>query len=158
MRAFVAALFLFVMVVSCGGSRPASSTSGGHGLHSNPCDYLSTTDFKQTLGMSLVGFRAGTACTYRDQRGDTCQVTVVNSAGQYATSRTVAAGYGTVETLAVGDQGFYSSQAQTPGVWIFDIGLMKSGNFAGAVCGGQLGTTDPKPRAVRLADLIASRI
>lgn len=154
MRVLVAALF-FVTVVSCGGGTNAASA---HQLRSSPCDYLSTTDFKQTLGMSMSGSRAGVACTYRDPRGDTCQVTVISGATQYAASKKAAAGYGTVQALAVGDQGFYSSQPQTPGVWIFDFGLMQSGDFAGAVCGGQLGSTDPKPRAVKLADLIASRI
>jgi len=120
---------------------------------------LSTADFKQTLGMSLAGYREGAACTYRDPRGNTCQVTVAdNTSGQYAASRAAAAVYGTVQAVAVGDEGYYTSQPQTPGVWIFDFGLMKSGNFAGAVCGGQLGTSDPKPRALLLAELIASRI
>ena len=157
MRGLVASL-LVVMVVSCGGGRPAASTSPGHGLLSNPCDYLTTSDFKITLGMAMTGYRAGAACSYRDLRGNTCQVTVVGGVGQYAASRNEAAGYGPVQALAVGDQGFYTSQRQTSGVWIFDFGLMKGGDFAGAVCGGQLGTSDPKPRAVRLADLIASRI
>lgn len=157
MRGLVASL-LVVMVVSCGGSRPAASMPAGHGLHSNPCDYLTTTDFKLTLGMAMTGYRAGAACSYRDLRGNTCQVTVVAGDGQYAASRHEAAGYGSVQALAVGDRGFYSSQQQSAGVWIFDFGYLKGGDFAGAVCGGQLGTTDPKPRALLLADLIASRI
>lgn len=157
MRGLVASL-LVVMVVSCGGSRPAASTAGDHALRSNPCDYLTAADFKLTLGMAMAGYRAGTACSYRDPRGNTCQVTVVAGAGQYAVSRNQAAGYGPLQPLAVGDEGFYTSQRQTPGAWIFDFGLMKGGDFAGALCGGELGTTDPKPRALLLADLIASRI
>ncbi|HET7467301.1 MAG TPA: hypothetical protein VFL29_11590 [Candidatus Dormibacteraeota bacterium] len=157
MRVAVAAL-LFATIVSCGVSSGASATPSGAGLLSNPCGYLTTADFQDTLGLPLQGYRAGQACAYRDQHGNTCQVTVIGDAGQYATSKTAAGQYGDVEAMAAGEQGFYSAKAQTPGVWIFDFGFMKAGAFAGAVCGARFGASNPKPQAVRLANLIASRI
>ena len=60
--------------------------------------------------------------------------------------------------LAAGDRSFYSAQPQSPGVWIFDLGLMKSGAFASALCGARFGSSNPKQQAARLGNLIASRL
>ena len=155
MRQAVAAI-LFVTVVSCGGG--SSSTSSGAGLLSDPCGYLTASDFQDTLGLPLQGYRAGQSCAYRDQHGNTCQVTVLPDSGQYAISKKAAAQYGALETIDAGEQGFYSAQAQLPGVWIFDFGFMKSSAFAGALCGARFGTSNPKPQAMRLANRIASRL
>src|SRR5712691_10224222 len=136
---FALAAVLFVTVMSCGGTSTASAPSPA-GLLSNPCSYLSKADFQQTLGLSLEGYRAGQACGYRDARGNTCQV------------------YGAVESLGAGDRSFYSAQPQSPGVWIFDLGLMKGPAFATALCGARFGSSNPKPQAARLGNLIASRL
>jgi hypothetical protein len=140
--------------VSCGGSSQPAATSG-NGLQSNPCGFVSTSDFKSTLGLPLVGYRSGESCSYRDQTGDTCQVTVRSDIGQYASSNRAAASYGALETLNAGSGGFYSAQSKTPGVWIFDFGFMKGNAFAGALCGARFGAGNPKPRVELLAGLIA---
>lgn len=152
----VLAAFVFVAVVACGASSP--SAGAGVNLRSNPCDYLSTSDFKTALGLPLAGYRSGAACSYRDKFGDTCQVTVASGDGLYEPSKTAAAQYGAVESLAAGDRGFYSAQLTAPGVWLFDFGLMKNGAFAGAVCGARFGASNPRVQASRLAGLIASRL
>src|SRR5216683_298485 len=131
MRAALAAV-LFVTVMSCGGTSTAATPSPA-GLLSNPC-------------------------SYRDSRGDTCQVTVLADTGQFAASQATASRYGVVENLGAGDKSFYSAQLQSPGVWIFDLGLMKGGAFASALCGARFGSSNPKPQAARLGNLIASRL
>src|SRR5713226_9223958 len=156
MRVALAAV-LFLTVMSCGGTSTAATPSPA-GLLSNPCSYLSKADFQQTLGLSLEGYRAGQACGYRDTRGNTCQVTVLADTGQYAASQETAAKYGAVGTLGAGDRSFYSAQLQTPGVWIFDLGLMKGPAFASALCGARFGSSNPQPQAARLGNLIASRL
>lgn len=155
MRVMLAA-FVFVTAVACGVSGPATGT--GSNIRSNPCDYLSTSDFKSTLGLPLTGYRSGAVCSYRDQRGNTCQVTVASGTGLYEPSKTAAAKYGAVESLPAGDQGFYSAQPTAPGVWLFDFGFMKNGAFAGALCGARFGVSNPRARAAKLAGLIASRL
>ena len=157
MRLAVAVL-LFATVVSCGASGHATAAPSGTGLLSDPCGYLTTSDFQDAIGLPLQGLRSGPSCAYRDQHGNTCQVTVTGETGKFATSRTAAGQYGAVEAMAAGEQGFYSAKAQTPGVWIFDFGFMKAGMFAGAVCGARFGASNPKPQAERLANLIASRL
>ena len=154
---FALAAVLFVTVMSCGGTSTAATPSPA-GLLSNPCSYLSKADFQQTLGLSLEGYRAGQACGYRDARGNTCQVMVLADTGQYAASQEAAAKYGAVGTLGAGDRSFYSAQLQSPGVWIFDLGLMKGPAFASALCGARFGSSNPKPQAARLGNLIASRL
>ena|SRR5690348_4972537 len=156
MRIALAAV-LFVTVLSCGGTSTAATPSPA-GILANPCSYLSKADFQSTLGLSLDGYRAGQACGYRDSRGDTCQVTVLADKGQYAAAKETASKYGVVETLGAGDKSFYSAQLQGPGVWIFDLGLMKGTAFAGALCGASFGSSNPKPQALRLGSLIASRL
>ena len=156
MRAALAAV-LFLTVMSCGGTSTAATPSPA-GLLSNPCGYLSKADFQQTLGLSLEGYRAGQACSYRDSRGDTCQVTVLANTGQFAAAQATASRYGAVGTLGAGDRSFYSAQPQSPGVWIFDLGLMKGPAFATALCGARFGSSNPRPQAARLGDLIASRL
>ena len=121
---FALAAVLVVTVMSCGGTSTASTPSPA-GLLSNPCSYLSKADFQQTLGLSLEGYRAGQVCGYRDARGNTCQVSVLADTGQFAASQEAASKYGAVGTLGAGDRSFYSAQPQSPGVWIFDLGLMK---------------------------------
>jgi hypothetical protein len=154
MRAALVALVV-VAVVSCGGSSlPAAVTS----VRSNPCDYLSTSDFQSTIGLKLTGYRSGPSCAYRDLRGNTCQVTVAAGADQYGASKAAAAKYGAVETIPAGDHGFYSAESTAPGVWVFDFGLEKNGTFAGALCGARFGASNPRPQAERLASLIASRL
>lgn len=155
MRFALAALIL-VTALACGASNGAATPPAA--LRSSPCDYLSTADFQSTLGLPLQGYRAGQTCAYRDKSGNTCQLTVQADPNQYATARSAAAQYGPVEALAAGDQGFYSAQLQVPGVWIVDFGLLKGEAFAGAVCGARFGTSNPKPQAARLANLIASRL
>lgn len=155
MRVMLAAL-VFVVVAACGGGGSPANT--GANLRSDPCGYLSTSDFKTTLGLPLTGYRSGEACSYRDQRGNTCQVTVASGPGMYEPSKTAAAKYGAVEALAAGDRGFYSSQPTAPGVWLFDFGLMKNGAFAGALCGARFGESNPRTQAAKLAGLIASRL
>lgn len=156
MRIALAAVLLVTML-ACGGTSTAATPSPA-GLLSNPCGYLSKADFQETLGLPLEGYRAGQACGYRDARGNTCQVTVLADAGEFATSQAAASKYGAVEVLSAGDKGFYSAQPQSPGVWIFDLGLMKGTVFAGALCGARFGSSNPKPQAARLASLIASRL
>lgn len=156
MRIALAAL-LFVTVVSCGGTSSATKPSPAS-LLSSPCSYLSKADFQATLGLPLEAYRAGQSCGYRDSRGDTCQVTVLVDSGQYAAAQSAASRYGVVDTLGAGDKSFYSAQLQGPGVWIFDLGLMKGTAFAGALCAASLGSSNPKPQAVRLGNLIASRL
>lgn len=155
MRVLLAALF-FVATVAC--SAGGSSTGAGNNMRSDPCDYLSTSDFKTTLGLPLIGYRSGATCSYRDQRGNTCQVTVASGDGLYEPSKTAAAKYGAVESLPAGDRGFYSAQPTAPGVWLFDFGFMKNGAFAGALCGARFGTSNPRAQASKLAGLIASRL
>ena len=157
MRIALAAV-LMVAVVSCSGRSTAAATPSPAGLLSDPCGYLSKADFQETLGLPLDGYRAGQACGYRDVHGDTCQVTVLADSSQYATSQAAASNYGGVEILGAGDQSFYSAQLQRPGVWIFDLGLTKGRTFAGALCGARFGSSNPKPQAARLANLIASRL
>ena len=154
---FALVAVLFVTVMSCGGTSTASTPSPA-GLLSNPCSYLSKADFQQTLGLSLEGYRAGQSCGYRDARGNTCQVTVLADTGQFAAARATASSYGVVESLGAGDRSFYSAQPQGPGVWIFDLGLMKGGAFASALCGATFGSSNPKAQATRLGNLIASRL
>jgi hypothetical protein len=149
---------LFVTVLSCGGTSTAATKPSPAGLLSNPCGYLSEADFQSTLGLSLEGYRAGQECGYRDSRGNTCQVTVLADTGQYAAAQATASKYGVVETLGAGDKSFYSAQPQRAGAWIFDLGLMKGTAFAGALCGAKFGSSNPKPQAVRLGNLIASRL
>jgi len=148
---------LFVTTLSCGGTSAAATPSPA-GLLSNPCSYLSKADFQSTLGLSMVGYRAGQTCGYLDSRGNTCQVTVLADNGQYAAAKEAASTYGVVESLGAGDKSFYSAQPQRPGVWIFDLGLMKGTVFAGALCGARFGSSNPKPQAERLGNLIASRL
>lgn len=155
MRTMLAAI-VFVTVAACGASEPTTGAAGS--LRPNPCDYLSTSDFKSTLGLPLTGYRSGAACSYRDQRGNTCQVTVASGAGLYEPSKAAAAKYGAVESLAAGDRGFYSAQPTAPGVWVFDFGLMKKGAFAGTLCGARFGASNPRTQAAKLAGLIASRL
>lgn len=155
MRVMLAAL-VFVTVVGCGVSGPA--TGAGNNLRSDPCGYLSTSDFKSTLGLALTGYRSGAACSYRDQRGNTCQVTVASGGDLYDPSKTAAAKYGAVESLPAGERGFYSAQPTAPGVWLFDFGFMKNGAFAGALCGARFGVSNPRAQAAKLAGLIASRL
>ena len=157
MRIVLAAV-LFVTVLSCGGTSTAAATPAPASLLSDPCGYLSKADFQATLGLPLEGYRAGQACGYRDARGNTCQVTVLADTGQYATSQAAASKYGVVEILGAGDKSFYSAQLQQPGVWIFDLGVMKGTVFAGALCGARFGSSNPKSQAGRLANLIASRL
>ncbi|HEV2218867.1 MAG TPA: hypothetical protein VGV88_15035 [Candidatus Dormibacteraeota bacterium] len=157
MRTALAAV-LFVTVLSCGGSSTAGAAPSPAGLLSNPCGYLSKADFQHTLGLPLEGYRAGQLCGYRDARGNTCQVTMITDTGQYAASEAAASRYGVVVALGVGDRSFYSAQRQRVGAWIFDLGLMKGTSFAGTLCGADLGSSDPKPQAERLASLIASRL
>jgi hypothetical protein len=149
------AAVLFVTVMSCGGTSTVATPSPAV-LLSNPCSYLSKADFQRTL--SLEGYRAGQACGHRDARGNTCQVTVLADTGQYAASRATASSYGVVENIGAGDRSFYSAQPQSPGVWIFDLGLMKGPAFASALCGATFGSSNPKPQAARLGNLIASRL
>jgi hypothetical protein len=156
MRGALAAV-LFVTLISCGGTSTAATPSPA-GLLSNPCSYLSKADFQQTLGLSLEAYRAGQACGYRDARGNTCQVTVLADTGQYAAAQGTASRYGVVGTLGVGDRSFYSAQLQSPGVWIFDLGLMKGAAFASALCGARFGSSNPKAQAARLGNRIASRL
>src|SRR5258706_6613063 len=156
MRHALAAV-LFVTVMSCGGTSTASTPSPA-GLLANPCSYLSKADFQQTLGLSLERYRAGQACGYRDASGNTCQVSVLADTGEYAAARATAAKYGAVGTLGAGDRSFYSAQPQSPGVWIFDFGLMKGPAFASALCGARFGSSNPKAQATRLGNLIASRL
>jgi hypothetical protein len=156
MRGALAAL-TFVTALSCGATSTAATPSPA-GLLSNPCGYLSKTDFQATLGLPLEGYRAGQACGYRDPHGNTCQVMVLADTGQFASSQAAASRYGTVEILGAGDKSFYSAQPQSPGVWIFDLGLMKGTAFASALCGARFGSSNPKPQAARLAKLIASRL
>jgi hypothetical protein len=157
MRIALAAVVMMA-VLSCGGRSTATATPTPAGLLSDPCGYLSKADFQETLGLPLDGYRAGQTCGYRDAHGDTCQVTVLADTGQFATSQAAASRYGEVQVLAVGDKSFYSAQLQRPGVWIFDLGLMKDSAFASALCGGRLGSSNPKQLAARLANLIASRL
>ena len=154
---FALVAVLFVTVMSCGGTSTASTPSPA-GLLSNPCSYLSKADFQQTLGMSLEGYRAGQSCGYRDAHGNTCQVRVLADTGQFAASQATASSYGAVESPGAGDRSFYSAQPQSPGVWIFDLGLMKGGAFASALCGATFGSSNPKPQATRLRNLIVSRL
>ena len=156
MRLALAALLL-VTVLSCGGTSTAATPSPP-GLLSNPCGYLTKADFQATLGLPLEGYRAGQSCGYRDPRGNTCQVTVLANTGEFAASQAAASKYGAVEILGAGDKSFYSAQPQSPGVWIFDLGLMKGNAFASALCGARFGSSNPKPQAARLANLIASRL
>src|SRR5256885_15510632 len=157
MRLALAAVLL-VAAVSCNGSSHSGATPSGAGLLSDPCAYVSPSDFENTIGMPLQGYRAGESCSYRDPQGNTCQVTVLADSGQYVASKKAAAQYGAVEALATGDQGYYSAQSQVPGVWIFDVGFMKGSAFAGALCGARFGASNPRPQALRLASLIASRL
>jgi hypothetical protein len=123
------------------------------------CDYLSTPDFQSTLGHALVGYRAGPACQYRDQHGNTCDVVVSKDASQYPAGQARAAAYGAVQSLAVGDRSYFSAQLQVPpAVWIFDFGFVKGQVFGGGLCGGQFGSANPKPLAVKLASKIASKL
>ena len=78
--------------------------------------------------------------------------------GQFAAAQATASKYGAVGTLGAGDRSFYSAQLQSPGVWIFDLGLMKGPAFASALCGARFGSSNPKPQAARLGNLIASRL
>ena len=156
MRIALAAV-LFVTVLSCGGTSAAARPSPA-GLLANPCSYLTKADFQSTLGLPMEGYRAGQTCGYLDSRGNTCQVTVLADNGQYAAAKETASKYGAVESLGAGDKSFYSAQPQRPGVWIFDFGLMKGTAFAGALCGAKFGSSNPKPQAVRLGNLIASRL
>lgn len=151
------AALVFVAVTACGGSS-ASNAGASANLRADPCGYLSTSDFKSALGLPLTGYRSGVACSYRDPYGNTCQVTVASGSDVYETSKTAAAKYGAVESLAAGDRGFYSAQPTAPGVWLFDFGLMKNGAFAGAVCGARFGASNPRTQATKLAGLIASRL
>jgi hypothetical protein len=157
MRSALTAVLL-VAVLSCGGRSTASPAPSPAGLLANPCGYLSKSDFQKTLGLSLDGYRAGQTCAYRDAGGNTCQVTVLADTGEYAASREAASSYGAVEVLGAGDKSFYSAQPQRPGVWVFDFGLMKGSAFAGALCGARFGSSNPKPQAARLGNLIASRL
>lgn len=148
-----------VVICACGGIQPPSSGTGSTTmLRSNSCDYLSTADFESTLGLSLTGYRSGPTCAYRDETGDTCDVIVTTDASRYSASKAGAAAYGTVEGLEVGDRGFFSAKLQTPGVWVFDFGFTKSGEFGGGLCGGRFGAANPRPQAAKLAGLIASKL
>jgi hypothetical protein len=62
------------------------------------------------------------------------------------------------KSYLTGDRSFYSAQLQGPGVWIFDLGLMKGDAFASALRGARFGSSDPKAQAARLGYLIASRL
>ena len=154
-------LLAAVALLSCGSdSTAANRTSSGQQTHrSSQCEYVSTSDFKKTLGLALEAYRAGQSCSYRDPLGNTCTVSVVEDSGRYATSRVKAAEYGPVESFVTGDQGFYSAQLQVPpAVWVFEFGFMKGSVFAGVSCGALLGSSNPKPRALQLARLIASHL
>jgi hypothetical protein len=142
--------FLAVAVMTlcaCGGTQPAGAgSSSNHPLLSSPRNYVSTPDFQKLLGLPLAAYRAGQSCAYRDQRGDTCDVTVVKDQGQYAINKAAAARYGTVEPLMTGQEGFYSATLQSPPViWIFDFGFLKGDAYAGTLCGGRMGSNNPKP-------------
>ncbi len=64
-----------------------------------------------------------------------------------------------MESLAVGDRGFFSAQLQVPpAVWIFDFGFVKGGMFGGGLCGGRFSSANPKPLAAKLAGKIASKL
>lgn len=84
---------------------------------------------------------------------------VARDSGQYTDGRTQAAAYGRVESLAVGDRGFFSAQLQVPpAVWVFDFGFVKGSVFGGALCGGRFSSANPKPLAAKLAARIASKL
>lgn len=154
MQRWVPALFVIVLSACGGASAPAN-----HAALAGPCAYLSTSDFNSTLGMPMTGYQSGPTCFSRDQHGDSCSVTVTRDPARYATSKVSAAAYGSIDSLPAGNQGFYSAKPQgAPAVWIFDFGFMKSDAFGGAVCGGRFGSANPKPLAVRLASLIASKL
>ena len=151
---------LFVIVLSaCGGAAAPAVGSAPPALLASVCDYLSTPDFQTTLGHALVGYRAGPTCEYRDQQGNTCDVVVTKDASQYAAGQARAAAYGTVQSLAVGDQSYFSAKVQVPpAVWVFAFGFMKSQVFGGGLCGGHFGSANPRPLAVKLASKIASKL
>jgi hypothetical protein len=150
---------LFVILLS--GCGPGQSTAAGskHAALGTSCDYLSTPDFQSTIGHALVGYRTGPSCSYRDQLGDTCNVVVARESGQYSDGKMHAATYGSVESLAVGDRGFFSAQLQVPpAVWVFDFGFVKGDAFVGGLCGGRFSSANPKPLALKLANRIASHL
>jgi hypothetical protein len=151
---------LFVIVLSaCGGNASLPAGSANHAVLSGACDYLSTPDFKSALGLQLIGYRSGPSCSYRDQHGNSCSIIVTKDPAQYATSKTGAAAYGAIESLPAGSRGFYSAQLQVPpAVWVFDFGFVKGDAFGGGLCGGRFGSANPKPLAVKLASLIASKL
>ena len=157
MQRWVPALFV-ILLTGCGLGAPTAGGTG-HAALATSCDYLSTPDFQSTIGHPLVGYRSGPSCSYRDEFGDTCDVTVARESGQYGEGKTHAATYGAVESLAVGDRGSFSAQLQVPpAVWIFDFGFVKGDVFGGGLCGGRFGAANPKPLAVKLAGKIASRL
>jgi hypothetical protein len=150
---------LFVILLS--GCGPGQSTTGAnrHGALTTSCDYLSTPDFQTTLGHALIAYRTGPSCSYRDPQGNTCNVLVAKDSGQYTDGKLHAAAYGPVESLAVGDRGFFSAQLQVPpAVWVFDFGFVKGGVFGGALCGGRFSSANPKPLAAKLAAKIAAKL
>jgi hypothetical protein len=157
MHRWAPAVFV-ILLTGCGVGAP-SAGGNSHAVLASSCDYLSAPDFQSTLGHALVGYRSGPSCAYRDQTGDTCSVVVAKESGQYAEGKMRAAAYGTVESLAVGDRGFFSAQLQVPpAVWIFDFGFMKGDVFGGALCGGRFSSANPKPLAAKLAAKIASKL
>lgn len=151
---------LFVILLSgCGWGQSTTAGGNSHGATASSCDYLSTSDFQNTLGHAMTAYRTGPSCAYRDPQGDTCNVEVARESGQYSDGKTNAAAYGPVESLAVGDRGFFSAQLQVPpAVWVFDFGFVKGTHFGGALCGGRFGSANPKPLATKLAGKIASKL
>ncbi|HLQ60770.1 MAG TPA: hypothetical protein VK131_02810 [Candidatus Acidoferrales bacterium] len=141
-------------------SSPAASAAGGQGLKANLCDYYSTADFQAALGLGLAPNAGGNGCSYRDAIGDTCNLTIIGGssyAAQYSAYKEAAVRYSPVEAFAAGDQGFYSSTLQNPpDVWFFDFGFTKKTVFAGMICGGTMGSANPKPKALVLGQKLAT--
>jgi len=150
---------VFVMLLTGCGVGASSAGGNSQAVLANSCDYLSAPDFQSTLGHALIGFRNGPSCAYRDQTGDTCNVVVAKESGQYDAGKLHAATYGPVESLTVGDRGFFSARLELPpAVWIFDFGFVKGDVFGGALCGGRFGSANPKPLATKLAAKMASKL
>jgi hypothetical protein len=128
MQRWVPALFVIVLN-ACGGSPSVPAGGANQAAVAGACEYLSTPDFKSTLGLPLIdGYQSGPTCSYRDQHGNSCSVTVTKDPAEYARSKTGAAAYGSVESLPAGSRGFYSAQLQVPpAVWVFDFGFVKGG-------------------------------
>jgi hypothetical protein len=148
-----------MLLAGCGTQDGGTGTAQHQGLRANPCDYLSGSDFKQALGLALTlgVHQTGPMCAYTDRAGDTCDVTVLADSSRYASYKSAAANFGSVEVFPAGDQGFYSARQQSS-AWLFDFGFTKGAVFAGMTCGAVLAFSSPKPHALALAQVLASRI